>query len=381
MGVKKLFPLPEGFFHAPPISDLERFQYIRQGQKNLLQFVAKARLRGGPIQWTFDHEANGVMVYRGKDLSLPAGRQVVYLNVTEVEATLDEAAAIMSAGEDGTRDYCATYNRDEIVDLKLLYQLAKAVPEHPHNSVTIKWRAFTTNTPMISPRDMVFLEFCDDFTLDNMKGFGRVMTSIELPEIAPDLQKPLGVVRCHMYNGGDVFIQNPKREGYLTAFRLYQQDVKGALPPWIVSRIAKSLVARCHATLELNFRHERVLALEFANELQPDEALAVPKDTRTHCGLCTQGFTAVNRKTNCYKCGEVLCKSCNLTWAIEVGRRIGRNRPVKRYVRVCLVCSANPTLRNGRHSAYTTGTDIEGSSKASRSVVSDRPRRAKSFHK
>ncbi|KAG9400973.1 hypothetical protein AC1031_009700 [Aphanomyces cochlioides] len=148
MGLKKVFPLPNGFFHTPPMSDFDRYQYIRQGQKALLEFVKKARLRGGPINWAFDHEENGVMVYRGMDPTFPPGQEVVYLNVTEVEATLDEASALMTAGDDGSRDYCATYNKDEVVDMQLLYHLAKATAEHPHNSIAIKWRAFTSNTPL-----------------------------------------------------------------------------------------------------------------------------------------------------------------------------------------------------------------------------------------
>ncbi|CAK4611555.1 hypothetical protein AeMF1_000883 [Aphanomyces euteiches] len=356
MGLKKVFPLPAGFFHTPPMSDFDRYQYIRHGQKALLDFVKKARLRGGPIHWAFDHEENGVMVYRGLDPTLPRGQEVVYLNVTQVEATLDEASALMTAGEDGSRDYCATYNKDEVVDMQLLYHLAKATAEHPHNSIAIKWRAFTSNTPLVSVRDMVYLEYCDDFTLDNLQGFGRIITSTELPEVVPDMQKPLGVVRCHMHCGGDIFIQNPTKPGSLTAFRLYQQDVRGALPPWAVNVIAKRLVTKCFSTLKFNFRHERVLSLEAKHALLPEIAL-VPVDAASHCAICTASFSAVNRKTHCFKCGQTLCKACNLKWAIETGRRVGRQRPVKRNVRVCLVCSSNPSLRYTTSSLRTTSSD------------------------
>ncbi|RHY71338.1 hypothetical protein DYB38_013910, partial [Aphanomyces astaci] len=151
-------PLPDGFFSTPPLSDNLRHEYIRQSQRSLVDFVAKTRLRGGPISWTFDHEHHGVTVYRGKDMHLPSGYRTVYLNVTEVQATLDEAASIMSAGADGRRDYCATYHNDQVVDLKNLYPLATPTPSHPHNSISIKWRAVTANNPLIKLRDMVFIE-------------------------------------------------------------------------------------------------------------------------------------------------------------------------------------------------------------------------------
>ncbi|CAK4080173.1 unnamed protein product [Aphanomyces euteiches] len=361
MGLKKVLPLPDGFFRTPPLSDLERYQQIRYGQKALFEFVEKTRLRGGPISWVFDHEIKGVMVYRGKDFTLPAGHEAVYLNVTEVQGTLDEAAYMMSAGEDGSRDYCTTYYKDTVVDLKTLYSIATPTAEHPHNSIAIKWRALTTNTPLFKFRDMVFMEYCDDFTIDGLQGFGRCMTSIDLGHVVPDLEKSLGIVRCHMWNGGDIFVKSERKEGYLTAFRIYQQDIKGVFPPWIVTHLSKGLVSKCMTTLEDSFRHERVLALEATNGFLPEYAM-VPKDRRTNCTLCMHKFNAVNRKTNCYKCGEVLCKKCNMQWAIETGRRVGRQRPVKRMVRVCTSCSSNVSVRRMLHSTFsseTAGTDDE----------------------
>ncbi|CAK4622465.1 hypothetical protein AeMF1_003053 [Aphanomyces euteiches] len=318
MAPKAVLPLPDGFFRVPPLADVNRHQYIRQGQKTLLEFVEKARLRGGPINWTFDYEANGVMVYRGLDFSLPAGHQTVFLNVMEVHGTLDEAADIMNAGPDGTRDYCATYNNDEVLDMKTLYPIAHATPEHPHNSIAIKWRSFTTNNPLVALRDMIYLEYNDDFTIDNVQGFGRIMTSVDLDGAVPDLYKSLGIVRIHMFVCGDLFLKSERREGYMTAFRIYSQDIKGSLPPWIVSKISRRLVAKCMSSLDNNLRHERVIALEAANALLPECAM-IPKESRTHCTICTQGFTAVIRKSNCYKCGEVVYHGCNKKWSIEVG--------------------------------------------------------------
>ncbi|CAK4086391.1 unnamed protein product [Aphanomyces euteiches] len=131
------------------------------------------------------------MVYRSLDFSLPAGHQTVFLNVMEVHGTLDEAADIMNAGPDGTRDYCATYNNDEVLDMKTLYPIAHATPEHPHNSIAIKWRSFTTNNPLVALRDMIYLEYNDDFTIDNVQGFGRIMTSVISMAPSPTCTNPL----------------------------------------------------------------------------------------------------------------------------------------------------------------------------------------------
>ncbi|KAH9068859.1 hypothetical protein Ae201684P_004557 [Aphanomyces euteiches] len=109
------------------------------------------------------------------------------------------------------------------------------------------------------------------------------------------------------------------------------------------------------SSLDNNLRHERVIALEAANARLPECAM-IPKESRTHCTICTQGFTAVIRKSNCYKCGEVVCHGCNKKWSIEVGPRIGRNRTIRRLVRVCLVCSSNQSLRQALQSAYSSET-------------------------
>ncbi|ETV71366.1 hypothetical protein H257_13264 [Aphanomyces astaci] len=364
--MKVKVPLPDGFFSTPPLSDNLRHEYIRQSQRSLVDFVAKTRLRGGPISWTFDHEHHGVTVYRGKDMHLPSGYRTVYLNVTEVQATLDEAASIMSAGADGRRDYCATYHNDQVVDLKNLYPLATPTPSHPHNSISIKWRAVTANNPLIKLRDMVFIEYCDDFTIDGLRGFGRCMTSIDLGKIVPDLERSLGIVRCHMWLGGDIFVEH--RPGYLSVFRIYQQDARGALRPWLVDRFAKHKISQCMASLDRNFRHERVLSFN----LLPECAF-VPPASRSHCALCRAKFSSrLHRavvKTHCYKCGEVLCGTCNPLWKVgEVIKSSPEHQakphlvrptsPSKRMVRVCVACtSMRPTsvmTRPPVHSAYST---------------------------
>ncbi|RHY26871.1 hypothetical protein DYB32_007213 [Aphanomyces invadans] len=332
--MKVKVPLPDGFFITPPLSENLRHEYIRQGQRSLIDFVEKTRLRGGPIQWTLDHTHHNVTVYRGKDMTLPSGHRTVYLNMTEVQATLDEAASIMSAGADGRRDYCATYHKDHVVDLKTLYPLAVPTPSHPHNSIAIKWRAVSINTPLIKLRDMVFME------------------------------KSLGMVRSHLWVGGDIFLDHRDRDGYLTVLRMYQQDAKGALKPWLVDRFAKHRMSQCMASLDRNFRRERVLA--FLSTCLPQHDM-IPTSARSHCALCMAKFNHIFRKSHCRKCGDVVCTKCNPLWDVDVHDPSchdndqtvpwqRRHPSAQRMVRMCIACTSLPSCRGLLHSMKTSRT-------------------------
>ncbi|CAK4359305.1 unnamed protein product [Aphanomyces euteiches] len=159
MTKKLVLPVPQGFFRCPPLTPAAKRRYVRHGQRALVDLVQKSQLRNGPIEWTLDHETSGVRVYRGHD---PETSSLVYLNVTDIHATLEEAAALMSAG-DGSRDYCATY-LDNILDAQPLYTITTRTEDHPHNAVTIKWRVLSSKSALVRNRDMVVLEIQDDFT-------------------------------------------------------------------------------------------------------------------------------------------------------------------------------------------------------------------------
>ncbi|CAK4072971.1 unnamed protein product [Aphanomyces euteiches] len=330
---KLKLPLPRGFFSCPPLCPEARNEYIHQGQQALFELVERTRLRGGPIEWTFDRESHGVSVYRGVD---PVKGDMLYLRTTQVQASLKEAAQLFGAGTNG-RDYCATYGKDQTLDIASLYTLANPTPEHPHNTILIKWVAINLK---VAKRDFCYIEYQDDFTVDNVQGFGRCFRSIELPTVCPNFEKLLGLVRGHIVLSGEVFFKS-NRSGYLTFCQVYQNDMKTnfateAILQWY-SRIA---LLKKVSNVETHLRQERI---NHSFHILPIDQL-VPRPSRSKCYVCTHRFTPLSKKENCRQCGEVVCRSCSQVWHIP-------QMPIP--LRVCTICTSSDDARSTLDSSDT----------------------------
>ncbi|RHY23177.1 hypothetical protein DYB32_009285 [Aphanomyces invadans] len=355
MVARKLqLPLPAGFFRTPPLTNDEQLAYTRQGERALHALVRASRVHGGPIAWKFAFESHGVAVYRGFFDNAAA-----QLRITEVQATLEEAALLVGVGDDGSHDYCATHNPDHIVDFQTLYNVAAPGRHHPHKSLTIKWRAMAS--PFLATRDFCFLECQDDFTIDGMVGFARCLQSIDVPSVCPKLERSFGLVRGDIRLGGDVFFKS-RRPGYITVCRLYDVDLKGHA--WMNSRhlYARSTLTKGMLALDNQFRQQRMNHSAYL----PEYTL-VPRHTRSHCAVCHCKLSTpvVGKKFNCHKCGEVVCRRCHgafympdyhyagyggdtgrlTTLFKSQGRRTSLwSMPTMSFVmfRVCDVCSSTP---------------------------------------
>ncbi|KAH9103909.1 hypothetical protein AeMF1_019874 [Aphanomyces euteiches] len=348
MTKKLVLPVPQGFFRCPPLTPAAKRRYVRHGQRALVDLVQKSQLCNGPIEWTLDHETSGVRVYCGHD---PETSSLVYLNVTDIHATLEEAAALMSAG-DGSRDYCATY-LDNILDAQPLYTITTPTEDHPHNAVTIKWRVLSSKSALVRNRDMVVLEIQDDFTVNGINGFARCIRSVDVGEACPDLEGAFGLVRAQVHLDGDLFMESI-HAGFVTVCRIYQSDLKGSVPSWLTAFLSKRRVAKCIASMDSHFRHTRLL--KAGPHFLPEEALQ-PMEVVTHCTTCVVRFSPLVRKCHCHVCGQVMCKKCSLLWDVRRAAALMSTASI----RVCRSCSAanpsnqSPTNSQSFMASYATG--------------------------
>ncbi|RHY46920.1 hypothetical protein DYB34_010390 [Aphanomyces astaci] len=111
-------PLPPDFFQCPVLTSSEADAMIASGVNALKHLVMHARLDDtSAYKWKLEHATQDLQVYVGSDLTKAKGT-VVFMSVTELHATLDEAASLLE-----TR-----------------------TPTYPRNYIGLKW--FVQETPL-----------------------------------------------------------------------------------------------------------------------------------------------------------------------------------------------------------------------------------------
>ncbi|RHY24465.1 hypothetical protein DYB32_008838, partial [Aphanomyces invadans] len=173
----------------------------------------------------------------------------------------------------------------------------------------------------------------DEFSIDGVRGWARVLHSVDLPWV-PELREAMGIVRASYENSGVVFQEVVGKPGMLRVSQLWNTNLRGSVPTWIqrigIKRRAKSVLA-----YDVYFR-----AMRLANEPLLDLQEMVPPSSRRTCFLCQRAFNTLSKRHNCRRCGQVVCRRCNKRWEITDARQ------VMRYVRVCFRCSAGPPIGN-----------------------------------
>ncbi|CAK4683295.1 hypothetical protein AeMF1_004109 [Aphanomyces euteiches] len=324
---KLKIPVPPGFFKCPPLSEDEETVFIQQALTSFTTLLRLTRMKGGAVDWTLVEEIDAVKIYQGVPPQSYNDNGSLYMSSTEIQATLEEAAAVMDMSTDAKhKDFCEKFSKD-VVDSASLYDLALPTPEHPRNYIGIKWVVYDMPSPLTKNRDMCLLECCDDFVINGRRGWARSFNSVR-HGACPDFQMILDLVRMEVLIGGFIFLETD-RPGYLEAVQLTYVDVRGKIPVWLRNRGVKNLVKQVKS-MEAFFRRKRLTQVRF---LSPQEL--VPTTIRKKCVLCQSIFLPFQPKKNCRKCGEVVCKKCSKHWNVAA---IGEHR---RVYRICHKCSSD----------------------------------------
>ncbi|ETV93516.1 hypothetical protein H310_12555 [Aphanomyces invadans] len=359
------FPVPENFFYCPPLNEEDRAKFIAQGESSLIDLVRSSKLQDGMIKWTMDSDENGIQIFFGED---PQGSSDITLlaGVTEVYANFDEIAALFrQETKEAYADYTKKFAKD-LIDSSHLYTISTATPERPRHYIGIRWIVLGSPYPLVANRDWCYLECQDDFEMNGRRGWGRSMTSINLP-CCPDFQGHLGTIRATFVRSGFIVFES-QRPGYLQVIHMLQTDFKGNVPKWVV-KIGMKKRARTIGDFDKYLREKRLSAQPFLREHE-----LVPKAARSKCFLCQAKFGAFSTKVRCRKCGEVVCGKCNRYWEVKTTK--GR-----KMIRVCSACSISGgnlhDRRDGTASAATSrqtasdGTDDRSESSQHESTQHD----------
>ncbi|CAK4629504.1 unnamed protein product, partial [Aphanomyces euteiches] len=195
-----------------------------------------------------------------------------------------------------------------LLDAAHLYTIADSDTE----TACIRW--VSVKSPIrsvIKSRDFCLVEFQHQITMhDGRDG------------------KQLGLIRTTMYRMGALYVETD-RPGVLQENRLIQVVVAGTAPSWILNFIQLKRM-RDLKKMDRFFQEQRLSAQTFLSH--PN---LIPKSSRSRCFLCQSAFSLLQPKSQCQKCGQVMCRSCVKTWNLHIS---GFDTKVT----VCAACTLVP---------------------------------------
>ncbi|CAK4668133.1 hypothetical protein LEN26_019354 [Aphanomyces euteiches] len=344
-------PLPPNFFRCPPLTEHERQRFLNMGFQSARELVAKAKLERGPYRWSRLSNESDMKIYKGYGVRA-VGKAEIHCAVKEAVGDLNEVIQLYrSDTTEEAKEHMRRFGR-AYVDAVKLYTILPRDPAHPNDCMHIKW--YCTKSPLdgiVTRRDFCLLETDLEIKIDGRRGWVRAFKSVELPCV-PHLRDLLNCIRAYQYDMGHVFYES-QRSGYLHMTYLADMDVRGNVPAIVNDESVKAW-CRNLSDIDRFMREDRLSRTPF---LRKDQFC--PLNLRLSCYFCQKSFGPLRRKSNCNKCGEVVCKKCNPLWLV----RINGEHEEKR---ACYACSLNRTALGTYQRSWKLGSDS-----ASKSVVSN----------
>ncbi|CAK4152579.1 unnamed protein product [Aphanomyces euteiches] len=323
-------PLPSDYFRCPPLSQDDIDHFIELGNRSMQALVKKADLVSGPYRWKLLKDESELKIYKAYNA---ADDSHLHCGVMQVVGDLDENMALhRDDTTEQAREYIQRFGR-VYADVVNLYTVLPRHPERPNDAVGIKW--FPGKSPR---RDFVMLETEFEFQANGKRAWVRSYSSIELAAV-PDMRKELSCIRATMYDTVFVVVESDRR-GYLDMTYLADMDVKGQAPAWVIDTTLKFWLRSMH-DVDRCMRENRLSRTLF---LKTDQLY--PLHSRRSCALCRRKFGPLRKKTNCLKCGEVLCTSCNRLWNVNMNG-------LDAQVRACVTCSLGTSTMALRKTAIS----------------------------
>ncbi|CAK4108813.1 unnamed protein product [Aphanomyces euteiches] len=308
MARKRQSLLPPSYLNRPPLSPEAIQHYAALGMQSAETLVAKAKLVDGPYDWTLHKDESELKIYKqqqqrgGGHHRAGQGRPSRYCGVMHVIGDLDEYIAVFrNDTTDQAREWYRRYATDASIDVAVLHTVSPRHPDRPNDSTHIKWSVGKGMLDgLVAKRDFVFLETNVEFKLDGKRAWVR--------------SKQFRCRRGSMHDMGFVVVESG-RPGYL--HMTHVADVDLAVTSWL----------RSMSKIDRLMRENRLSRTPFVNRTQLS-----PLDSRSTCALCRHKFGLLRKKSNCLKCGDVVCRACNREWNVKIDGRQVR-------IRACLPCS------------------------------------------
>ncbi|RHY11391.1 hypothetical protein DYB36_001214 [Aphanomyces astaci] len=172
------------------------------------------------------------------------------------------------------------------------------------------------------------------------------------------------------YGSGHVFLESMDRPGWLEIRYIAHVDFRGIAFDFLTKALAKRnrswltqlninemasrrrwvsdihMTKRCRNITDIDrfLREDRVFSDELLQRMDTRFLSKASLAAATTCHLCHVEFSWKHRKTNCAKCGHVLCKSCNPWWATT-------KDSTTKQVRACVICALGRSTHHYRRSS------------------------------
>ncbi|KAH9135454.1 hypothetical protein LEN26_006412 [Aphanomyces euteiches] len=319
------FPLPTDFFRCPPLRSEDRRRIQDRARSFLPEVITRSRLSHPEMNWRISSDHGDCRVYEGSDPTTPSS-VVSWAGVAHVSATLREVRELYVAHSTRAyRELNRIVTRNDTIDSMQLYTITDSENEH----IDVRWFAYKSPLPgIVLPRDMCFIEIQQPFQWEGRQGYATGITDIDM-KCCPDLRKALGLLRISCFRVGYIFLETDV-PGQLEVTHHYQMDFHGQLPHWAL-RAAMKVRLKNIRDVDRYLREKRLSNTSFL----PTTEL-IPTANRSRCFLCQTKFSMLRSKTQCRKCGEVMCRTCTRVWTIQ-------NGGIEAQVSVCTPCSLNPS--------------------------------------
>ncbi|KAF0705153.1 Aste57867_7120 [Aphanomyces stellatus] len=276
------------------------------------------------------------------------------MSVMEVMGTLDEVIQLFQTRTTAQAKAHAQRFGKQLLDAVKLYSLVEPTCDAPTESIGVTWRAYRSPLSLfVAKRDACTVDCTHAFTLDGRPGWVSSSKSVTL-SCCPELTHLAGFVRMINYGSGHVFLESATRPGYIELRYIAQLDFRGTSFNFVSDAVLKrrewvsdiNMTKRCRNLLDIDrfLREDRLRVGVLLEENQ-----LVPKAARKHCYVCTVRFGWNQHKSNCYKCGQVVCSNCNSDWCLA-GQE-GNTRTFK----ACVKCAMVPANRHVSGS-FSSGT-------------------------
>ncbi|ETV96425.1 hypothetical protein H310_10184 [Aphanomyces invadans] len=302
-------PLNPGHFQSPPLSTHEIDLYKAMAKQSVDNVIKKSTLVGGPVKWSLKSREGDLRLYKADNFRSTHERDIL-CGVMEVIGTLDEVMRLYRCETTAdTKEYVRRFGR-AYVDAVHLYTVMPRQPDRPNDSIHIKWGLVKGPVDgLIARRDVCILESNMELRLHGRRAWVRAFTSVQL-QCVPDMRDALNAIRALQFDMGHVFVESD-RPGYIVMTNLADMNPGGILTDWAAAQAIKTW---CRQLMDIDgfLREDRLSATPF---LRPDQLC--PSDLRSRCHLCTKQFGLLRKKTQCVKCGEVLCRRCIKEWQVR----------------------------------------------------------------
>ncbi|CAK4106161.1 unnamed protein product [Aphanomyces euteiches] len=296
---------------------------------NYRGYISFAKLKNGPISWSLESTQGGYRLFKGVEPPLygKSPSSGLFCSNVSINGTLEEVIEHFRIDSTEKAQELIQRTEDDALDS---IKLASLPPpsNSPLETVIVKWIMGKTAFDGLSRRrDMCAVECDYRFEVNGRRGWVQATKSVKV-DSCPDLEAKMGYVRAEDRGSGHVFIESD-RPGCLQAFHVVNFDIRGNATEWLAHTCFRNICAGLRDVDRL-LREDR---LSRGSWMSPRRY--VSQDSVDSCQRCRSTFGLFRKKTNCQKCGKVVCSCCNLLWKVKVNEQVTK-------MNACGVCSLKP---------------------------------------